>query len=362
MLKGSARVMTQNRKAVIVALCIFVCSLTGCVKEYEQKDIANYIRDTYDIENFSVSKTYTVVEDTEGYEDRIWTVQMNQEPNLTFRVKDDYGWGMESVSNTLWSDYEEVVLEHLYKKYEGVMNELSFVSKDEESMRRCGFEGTYKNREELRKLHEEMREFYAYVLESEFEISAYAVFQMEHPLRNQCAYVIDDGDYSRRYEEELTDEDLWEAEKEYLLTCLDYRFEEQIADFTQEEIAAALEDYPYCIFIEREDGMAEKYLDLCANKYAYGISFATLYEILVREGIVVEGNNWHYSFVGADGNKYEISYDFCDYPYIESSGEHNLGYYYLKNGQQVPMGAFFYNHFTEEVASEITGLTLHVSR
>jgi len=354
--------MKNNKKLWLIVLCIFMCSLTGCVKEYEQKDIEKYVRDECDLMDFTVSKDYVLVEDSQGHEDYIWTVRMNDEPKLEFRVKDDYGLDMESVSNYLWDDYEEVMLAYLYENYDGTMTALKFVTEDKESMLWSGFEGTYQNREQLRSLFLDMQEFYAYIESTGYQISAYATFQLEHPLRHQVETEIDDGDYRRRYEKALTEEDLLEAEKEYLLTCLDYRLEKQLADFTQEEIEAVVDEYSYGVYIEREDGMAERYADLCANKYAYGISFGTIYEILVREGIKVEGDSHHYSFVNENGNAYEISYDFCDYPYENQDGETTYGYYYIKDGKKVPMRFFFYNHFSEKEAQEITGLTLHINR
>lgn len=160
----------------------------------------------------------------------------------------------------------------------------------------------------------------------------------------------------------VTEKDYEDAWKEYLLTCLDYRFEEQLAEFTDAEVQKALREFPCCIGVLREGALdLEYYSDLCANKYYYGVSFGTLYEMLIREGIAVEGSNWHYSFVGIDGCTYEISYDFCDYIYTDDDWD-RTGYYYLKDGVQMPMNVYFYNHFSESEILEMTGLTIEIGK
>lgn len=205
-----------------------------------------------------------------------------------------------------------------------------------------------------------MKKFEAYASSSPYDIYINANLAMENPLRYQCDYVIDDGDCFF-YSDNIEKTTYQNALRGYLLTCLDYRFEEQLAEFSQEEIKDALSDYEQCIGISRsgnESGPYTIYEDLCANKYYYGASFSTLYEILIREGFSVNGDSWHYRFTGIDGSNYEISYDFCNYEHEDSSGEIHLRYYYLKDGEQIPMSAFFYNHFSEQKIKEMTGLIL----
>ncbi len=95
---------------------------------------------------------------------------------------------------------------------------------------------------------------------------------------------------------------------------------------------------------------------MCANRLSYGISFGNLYQVLVNEGIFVEGDEEHYSFYGADGNFYDISYDFINE--LQYRDKTQIGYYYMKNGEIVPMKSYFYNHFNQREVETMTGLKL----
>ena len=183
-----------------------------------------------------------------------------------------------------------------------------------------------------------------------------------HPLRNVTDYVIDDADiFGSTDREKSWDEML----AEYITTILDYRYDTSLV--TEEQIDAALADYEMRVGIYRGDAVdrelyepekIEYYDDIIANKYYYGISFGSLYEILRREGFDVSGDVWHYSFTGADGSVYEISYDFIDSLYTDYDYTPRDGYYYLRDGEVQTMGAYFHNHFTVREIEELTGLKL----
>ena len=83
------------RYALTLLVALTGVITTGCVTEYDRDDIAEYVRGL-GVDGV-VSDSYTVVEDEKGYDDRYWTVTLDN--GLTFHVIDDYGWGMESVSN-----------------------------------------------------------------------------------------------------------------------------------------------------------------------------------------------------------------------------------------------------------------------
>ena len=153
-------------------------------------------------------------------------------------------------------------------------------------------------------------------------------------------------------------------EEKYLLCALDYRFDDAIADFTDQEIKEIVSDSNN---VERlgivKDGKTVMYEDLIANGVGYGVSFGSLYEVLKREGLDVSGTDQHYSFTGKDGHVYEISYDFNDLEtedYKDNDGKMIKGYYYIKDGEKTAMYAYKYNHFTANEIKEITGLEVVV--
>lgn len=356
--------MKNNIKAFSIVIFVFaIMVLYGCTTEYERSDIIQYVKDNYDIKRFTVSKDYEEYEGKDGYTDKIWTVKVKGDDKLTFHVHDNFYWGMEALTNSLQDDYESVLVKYLYEEYDEC--ELLELYTEEDKILYTRLEGEFSDKDELQALFEEAGKFAEYIDERGYDVEFSVKFKHENPLRNRCEYIVDDGDYNGYIGESDDLEECYaNACKEYLLTCLDYRFENQLSEFSDDEIEEALEDYRYCISISRKGETTDEYEyyeDLCASKYAYGVSFATLYEILVREGFDVSGDSWHYSFTGADGSIYEISYDFCDYDYYDDY-DYSIrnGYYYMKNGEQVEMKAYFYNHFWTRQIEEMTGLVLDI--
>lgn len=358
----------KYKKYFVLLLIMMVVLLAGCTTDYERSDIEAYVQKNCPISHFSVSQAAEPVKDSDGYTDYLWTVefQTRDGDKLTFHVLDDYYWGMESMSNFLYDDYDQVMLAYLYADFSATLLSLPAGSGEGPMADFVSLTGTFRDRDELRSLFDELDRFAGYAGQRGYDLDVGVDFQLDNPLRDRCAYVIDDGDFHRtlslkngafpdRYEDAL---------KGYLLTCLDYNFEDHLAQFTQAEIEAALDGSDQRIAISRgdEEGPWELYPDLGASKYSYGVSFGVLYEILVREGFDVEGDSWHYSFPGADGSVYEISYDFCGYPFEQRGGATEPGYYYLKDGEQIPMEYYFYNHFRAKQVLEMTGLILDFGR
>jgi hypothetical protein len=86
--------------------------------------------------------------------------------------------------------------------------------------------------------------------------------------------------------------------------------------------------------------------DLVCSFFSYGISFSTIYEVLRRTGYPVYGTKDDFTFTGIDGSVYEMSESFID----------NDWYYYIKDGEHVPMEAYFYDHFYSGELKEFTGI------
>ncbi len=337
--------------------------LSGCVTEYKRSDIQKIVREDMGIKNAVVSDTYREFEGEDGYTDRIWTITVN-DSGLVFNIIDDYHWGMESLTNSLKNDYNEALLAFIQDNLPD-LKYLKINTYQEDGIYYGEIIGEYNNAEELKNCKEELD-----ILKQSFSDLGYpdaAVryrFEYQHPLRNVTEYVIDDADVFGRTD---TDESYKSMLNEYITTVLDYRYDD-LKNFTDEQIETALADYQNRIGvytgIQSDEKLYEKdkityYDDIIANKYYYGISFGSLYEILLREGYEPTGDFWHYSFVGKDESVYEISYDFCDYQFLndDKTGYRN-GYYYIKDGEKIPMFAYFYNHFTTKEIYEMTGLKL----
>ena len=147
--------------------------------------------------------------------------------------------------------------------------------------------------------------------------------------------------------------DLREAEKRMLLTCVDHQLPCRF-DFTEDEIKAEVTQNTHQLGVQTDSGEMIWYDDLCADQYSYGVSFASLYVLLERNGFEPEGTPEHYRFTAADGTSYEISYSFR-HPLFE----HSEGIYYLKNGEITDMDSYFYTHFTAGEIRNLFGLNVY---
>lgn len=350
----------QKKLHRAVWMLLLVLFLTGCRTEYGRDDVKDFLKSSYDMPKFRVSKNRETFVGEDGFTDYLWEVQLKDENKTTFYVVDDQAWGMEWTYNKLKTDFDDVILEKLYWEYEEPLTfDLEKVM-DENGRTYCiTLVGQYDSKQELSDRIQELEQFLRYYEEHGYGTSFYGEILMMNPLRDHIKYVIHDGDYhfysdyeekENRYEDALT---------QYVQVCLDYRFEEKLNEITPEEIDMALEDYPYRVGLLRDAENPENcefYEDLCGSRFGYGISFGTLYEILLREGFDVTGDSWHFCFQGVDGSIYEISYDFCDY--VTDEGQN--GYYYLKDDEIIPMAAFFYNHFCKNEVEAMTGLSLFI--
>ncbi len=332
----------------IIVICAFL--LCGCREDYDKKDIKEYVKTEYGLKAVSVEEEPEAIQDEDNRTDYIWTVT-DKKHNMKFRVLDDFQANSLFPDNTLDSDYEDVRVAQAFGRYDS--KKLSLETKTKFALCSATIKGSYSSREELQELFEETNTFLRESLNNEVKVSIH--FMMDTPYRETVeGYEMDSGDY-RGTATEFTQEMYEEAEENLLLTAVDYRLDTYLEQFTESEIKDVVANSKYRLGIaDTENGPYEYYDDLISNRYFYGVSFSTLYEIMVREGYPVEGNKTHYSFVGVDGSTYEISYDFVGYEYDDGK----VGYYYLKDGVETPMDAYFYNHFETPFIRDTTGIYL----
>jgi len=336
----------MKRLLSILLLCSFM--LCGCREDYDRKDIKEYVKTEYGLKDVSVEQEPEAIKDENGSTDYVWTVT-DKKHNMKFRVLDDFQADSLFPDNNLIGDYEDVRLAQAFEQYDS--KKLSLEAKVQYALCRATIKGTYNSRQELQELFEETNVFLKEYLDNEVKVSIH--FIMDNPYRDAVeGYEMDSGDY-RGTAIEFTADMQEEAEENLLLTALDYRLDTYLEQFTEEEIKETVADSKYRLGVAAsEEGPYEYYGDLVASRYSYGVSFSTLYEVLVREGYPVEGEKNHYSFVGVDGSTYEISYDFVGHKYDEGK----VGYYYLKDGVETPMTYYFYNHFRSRFIEETTGI------
>lgn len=339
------------RKLICIML-FCACFLCGCREDYDRDDVSNYVKNEYNLKNISVSRQPEKVMDDMGYENYLWKVD-DHEHRISFHVLDDSINGMFGIGNSLWSDYEDVRLLDAFSGYQGQVLKLKNI-KTEEGMYQAKIIGSFSSRSELQTLFRETNAFLENELDNDVKVSV--CFQMDNPYRGLVKDEdITEGDFVDSGVE-FTEEQYKEAEEEFVCSAINLGFDEYLEEYSQEELAAVVTPYKYRLGIsDSQDGPYEYYDDLCTKMYHDAISFSVLYEVLVREGFEVEGDNDHYSFVGIDGSTYEISYEFNDYEYVDDDGN-KTGYYYIKDGNKKPMEYYFYYYFDKEWVHEVTGI------
>lgn len=347
--------MLRKRKiltAVLSGLLIFC--LTGCTTRYDRQDIGDYVKETIGLSEIAISETYRAQKGEDTYTDKIWTVK-DRDSGLVFHVIDDFYWGMETMRNRLVSDYNESVV-HFLKKQLPDCTRLSFVLSSKNGIFEAEVNGTFTNEEELQICFEELEYVQSFFSDAGYPgLSVTYQLLYDHPLNAQISDYRIQGDSFGKTGEILDFDKMFE---EYLVSVLDFRYDDAVNSLPAEKTEAFLADCTHKVGICRADGSWTYYGDLIASPYNYGISFGTLYEILLREGFAPQGTPRHYRFTGIDGSLYEISYDFCDYLFEQSDGTIENGYYYLKNEETIPMDYYFYNHLEVAQIQEMTGLQL----
>ena len=377
--------MDKHKKSMIAAgvLMILIASallLSGCVKKYTRSDIKAYARKITGHRELTVSETYKeILEDEEGYLDHLWTVT-DEESGITFHVLDDYYWALEAVENKLLDDYESAVFLSLLK--DGKIpkgTRLSLKTEDFSGLADAELVCSFQDMEGLEQCYHDLLTVRTALEQAGFPgLKVVYCVQYSNPIRGAVDYEIDEGDTTGEVGS-VGEEDLAQMRRNYLACALDYRFEDALKEFSQEEIDA-LVHAQNTVRIYRpsenrpgtEDG--EETLsdapseEACfqgvigSPKYA-GISFGTLYELLRIEGRDPKGNAWHFSVTGADGSRLEFSYDFNDLSgYNDAKGKLQKGYYYIRDGKKVRMESYYANHFDASEIERLTGLRVAEDR
>lgn len=355
------RIHSLKRKLLILLNSFLLpILLTGCIEEYDKGDIKDYVVDQLGITAFSVSKDTLTYVDEDDYEDTIWTVTVNK-TGLTFHVIDDHSWGLEWATNYLKNDYHAAVFNFIQDDLPDLQYLDTHLNIEDDSTYTSTLSGSFTNKEELKACYDELVMLKTVFTDLGYDgLSIGYTLEYNHPLRTTIpTYTESSGDSNGHTDYDFTYE---EMRNRMIQTALDYRYD-CISTFTEQELNEALTDYddPVGVYTGTETESenydvsdVRYYEDIIANKYSYGISFGSLYEILLREGFDVKGDAWHYSFTGLNDIVYEISYDFL----VDDYEDNKLGYYYLANQEQVLMNACFYNHFWPFKIEEMTGLKL----
>ena len=376
-MEGIMRKGVGKKTSIAVVGIVLCAALSGCVnirigtKDEEKTEpstdpadkVADYVRDELKIDGAKIDPDSKEVKGEDGFTDTLWSVY-DEKSDVTFYVSDNSYWPGEMLESSLTDDYDDSIFEKFMSSIK--LDDLTYEITEKDGLKSANIVTEYKDRAGLSTVMDELEQVKEY-----FDNLGYKDLKIPYqikymnPLRTNIEdREIDDGD-CRGLIYDYDEAELKSGyEEKYLLCALDYRFDDAIADFTDQEIKEIISDSNN---VERlgivKDGKTVMYEDLIANGVGYGVSFGSLYEVLKREGLDVSGTDQHYSFTGKNGHVYEISYDFNDLEtedYKDNDGKMIKGYYYIKDGEKTAMYAYKYNHFTADEIKEITGIEVVV--
>ncbi len=326
------------RKYSAMILCLLLC---GCTKDYGHSDIEDYVRNELGLTGFRVSQEAEEEHSADDdYTDYLWTV--TESDGTVFHVLDDYHWGMEAVTNSLRNDRNDV---HKLIFFENTPHgDLAVEDHVSEQLHYVIYTGSFSTRSELNSLVDDLSGM-AERNTDELYLSYKLCYSF--PERGSGPHELTEGDVTGAVIRDPLD--CAEAEQNWLHTIIDYMHEDQLKDFTPEEIRAFVNEHKYAVGYRSGDSYAF-YDDIIGNRFSYGVSVPAIYEILSRNGYPVTGTRERYSFRDLEGNVWEMSEDFRD----------EDGWYYYYNGEKSTEEFAFprREHINLYRLKELTGLDL----
>ncbi len=347
---------------VLLCLALLALALTGCsFGNSSRGDIEKHLLDRYSMGHFRVSKDFVEVESYGDEPNRLWTVTLTEQPDVSFQVLED----RYDPHDPVFSDnYPDTMLVRLAESCDKL--ELLEVDEFDDYGLSCArLYGTYSSRAELEALFDEIFLFRDHVKASGYQedYTMDVELQLDVPLRRLVdgddltqSYRFSDGDIHVTVTDS-SEYDLEYALEKHIQTCTDYQFEELLREFEQNELDAAIANSWERIWIHTPHDEMQPYFAIeGATGNWLGISFGSLYKVLQQTGFEPIGTPQHYSFAGADGGLYEVSYDF--YAYNPDTSWVENAFYYMKDGEQVWMTDPTEVHFDEELAEAMLGLDI----
>lgn len=350
-----------SKMMLIILLVSFLMVLvTACrTHHYSRSEMNTYLKDLFDDKEFVVSKKYIEREGSDHNIDRVWEVYLKDNPDLIFKACSNKYYSTEWADYNQNTDFSYVYGLYYYKlfsekKQTHIKWKESKLNETNDYLMNGRIYIAFTNRQELQQAVKEIKEFYEFLNSQGYPIKLGFIVEYSYPELDIRDYSMEDNEY---YATEISVSTIDEVTKMYAQFLLDYRLD-NMNEFTKDELIYynSLSDKQQFTLIAA-DGKTIKYNDILLSKFGYGMSFGSIYEVLIRNGFKVNGNTKHFDFIGIDGNKYEFSYKFHDYPYNESDGTVHEGYYYMKNGKKIPMNAYFYNHVSSSFLKEISGMS-----
>ncbi len=330
-------------------LLLAVLPIGGCrLEHYDRSEIVEWADKNFD-KRVTISRDYIQRLNDDGYTDHVWEASLKDDTGLKFEIISHKYYGLESVTCSIESTWRSVYGEYFFNQYTTEHHTEYAPAEQWNPTGRYLIAAFFDDRIGMDALFAEAAQIEAFM--EAFDAPDCLSYDL----------ILNDPVGSPRYTdvtERISGEKMEKVRDKLLmelaLNCADHRFD--LEQFTLEELENVIAEDGRPFVLTLSDGSQREYSDLTLSRFGHGMSFGTLYEVLVREGYDVQGSSADYTFTGIDGNEYRMSYSFNDYPYNTGSGVMN-GYYYLRNGEEVPMEYFFYNHFRSQDIEKMTGFS-----
>ncbi len=334
--------------SLILAAILVLTVFAGCRTEHYASDDIVLWAEEY-IGNDVVISDEPVIRESglDGYDDLVWSAYRKSLPEVEFEIFSHRFYGGESINysieTTYWYEYGRHYFEQYKEEYGTDLVPYDAGRTNGAYYLLAGFA----DRDELSDIVRQAISIEEYM----YQLGGvdYISFRFEYDDILAMKSSADVSDFCAGYGElDETEEILL---RELAMYAADYRL---LPDtFTDEELEAAIDYFDRRFEITRADGSVVSYSDLTLNRFGHGMSFGTVYEVLSREHFSVTGSPEAFCVSGISGDIYEFSYSFNDMPY--ENGED--GYYYIKNGEKLPLEYYFYNHIKSDFFEEISGMT-----
>lgn len=312
-------------KRLLIYLFIFIILLSGCTKKIEKKDIANYINDKLEINNYSILKSEEVI-DSEGYIDYLWTIKDNN-TNILFHILDDYSYMISfGMKNDLYNDYYEIMFLNYYKN---ISHKNNIILKNNTSGEFINnndilLECSYSNKEDINECFKSL-EYYKNILSKSMKkIPIKYIIVFESKKLNNIKYY----NYSNTLDS-ISKEPYQDMLNYYYANGLVHQDDNVLSEMSESDFNNVY-NYKYTYKVCNNDNCYDNLIAFNNNT----IGIATIFEILNKENYRVEGDKYHYITYDKDNNKYEFSYDF-----IQLNND-SLELYYLKNEEKIFYGEY----------------------
>lgn len=291
-------------------------------------EVLRYVRETFPGERVAVSRDYSPPEGEEESKERVWQCWFEDLPEMPFTVT-SYRWNGGPVpvwGYSLTDSAQSSAREYYMERYLGGGGSLDLWTMDYGH-----FEMEFSSMAEVRAAAEQLQTYYDwYVLQPHAgePPNAWCTLSGLHLptdmlLKDYVSVGLEDGRI----------QDAIEAGCGDILKRYYAFYQVPSPDFSQEEIAAYVEEYwEWEEFVpldwRSKEWMRREDFRSVWEERGY-VSYGGLYRMLEQVGASPEGTPERYAVTGADGCRYEFSYDFQ----TPDAGE--IKWYYLKDGQEV---------------------------